>query len=128
MTVSLVRCPFGEEVPNFAGVPVTVRKVRPRSDDMVVVLSVNVFPSEMEQVVLDSKELSPTYFIVLDTTVSGPTSPIVASRQPMLMSAYQQRRIRVGRPSSQGKRGPPFVPPLGPESAKHPARAQNGRS
>ncbi len=39
-----------------------------RSDDMVVVRGVNVFPSEIEQVVLDSNDLSPTYLIVLDTT------------------------------------------------------------
>jgi phenylacetate-CoA ligase len=39
-----------------------------RSDDMLVVRGVNVFPSEVEAVLLSSPELGPHYTIVLDST------------------------------------------------------------
>jgi phenylacetate-CoA ligase len=44
---------------------------------MVVVRGVNVFPSEIEQVVLDAEDLSPTSLIVLDTT--GPLSEMTVA-------------------------------------------------
>ena len=40
-------------------------KVKGRTDDMLIVRGVNVFPSEIERVVLEQRELAPHYQIVL---------------------------------------------------------------
>src|SRR5262245_22136087 len=44
---------------------VRMTKVKGRTDDMLIVRGVNVFPSEIERVVLEQKELAPFYQIVL---------------------------------------------------------------
>ena len=44
---------------------VRMTKVKGRTDDMLIVRGVNVFPSEIERVVLDQHELAPHYQIVL---------------------------------------------------------------
>lgn len=48
-----------------------------RSDDMIVVRGVNVFPSEIEAVLLATPELGPHYTIVLDTSRSMPELAVV---------------------------------------------------
>jgi phenylacetate-CoA ligase len=40
-------------------------KVKGRTDDMLIVRGVNVFPSEIERVVLEQRELAPHYQIML---------------------------------------------------------------
>jgi len=47
-------------------------RVKGRTDDMLVIRGVNVFPSEIERVLLMQKELSPYYQIVVDRTSSMP--------------------------------------------------------
>src|SRR3982751_170447 len=44
---------------------VRMTKVKGRTDDMLIVRGVNVFPSEIERVVLEQRELSPHYQIML---------------------------------------------------------------
>jgi len=48
-----------------------------RSDDMLVIRGVNVFPSEIEAVLLSSPELAPHYTIVLDSTGPMPEMVVV---------------------------------------------------
>jgi phenylacetate-CoA ligase len=47
-------------------------RVKGRTDDMLVIRGVNVFPSEIERVLLSHKELSPYYQIVVDRTGAMP--------------------------------------------------------
>ena len=44
---------------------VRMTKVKGRTDDMLIVRGVNVFPSEIERVVLEQRELAPHYQILL---------------------------------------------------------------
>ena len=44
---------------------VRMTKVKGRTDDMLIVRGVNVFPSEIERVVLEQRELAPHYQITL---------------------------------------------------------------
>jgi phenylacetate-CoA ligase len=44
---------------------VRMTKVKGRTDDMLIVRGVNVFPSEIERVVLEQRELTPHYQILL---------------------------------------------------------------
>ena len=44
---------------------VRMTKVKGRTDDMLIVRGVNVFPSEIERVVLEQRELAPHYQIML---------------------------------------------------------------
>jgi phenylacetate-CoA ligase len=53
-------------VPNRSGrTMVRMTKVKGRTDDMLIVRGVNVFPSEIERVVLEQRELAPHYQILL---------------------------------------------------------------
>ncbi len=47
-------------------------RVKGRTDDMLVIRGVNVFPSEIERVLLTHPELSPYYQIVIDRSASMP--------------------------------------------------------
>ncbi|MGO8876984.1 MAG: phenylacetate--CoA ligase family protein [Acidimicrobiales bacterium] len=57
-----------------------------RSDDMFVIRGVNVFPSEIEAVLLSSPQLAPHYTIVLDSSRSMPEMVVVcelaATKEP----------------------------------------------
>jgi phenylacetate-CoA ligase len=52
-------------------------RVKGRTDDMLVIRGVNVFPSEIERVLLAHKELSPYYQIVVDRTGPMPSLEVV---------------------------------------------------
>ncbi len=47
-------------------------RVKGRTDDMLVIRGVNVFPSEIERILLTHRELSPYYQIVVDRTATMP--------------------------------------------------------
>jgi phenylacetate-CoA ligase len=47
-----------------------MEKITGRSDDMLIIRGVNVFPSQIEELILKQKELSPHY--VLEVTKDGP--------------------------------------------------------
>ena len=53
------RCPCGRTL-------VTMTKVAGRTDDMIVIRGVNVYPAEVEQVVLADTRLAPHYLLVVD--------------------------------------------------------------
>ena len=42
-----------------------MRKVRGRTDDMLIISGVNVFPSQIESVLMETKGVSPHYLIIL---------------------------------------------------------------
>ncbi|WP_303852014.1 phenylacetate--CoA ligase family protein [Seleniivibrio woodruffii] len=45
---------------------VRMRKVTGRSDDMLIIRGVNVFPSQVEAIIVTKKELSPHYLLIVD--------------------------------------------------------------
>jgi phenylacetate-CoA ligase len=53
-------------------------KVTGRVDDMLVIRGVNVYPSEVEQVVLADPAVAPQYLLVVDTR-SGPARLVVCA-------------------------------------------------
>lgn len=53
------RCPCGRTMRRMA-------RVKARLDDMLIIRGVNVFPSEIEKILLQIEELSPHYQLVLD--------------------------------------------------------------
>lgn len=55
-------------------------KVKGRTDDMLIVCGVNVFPSEIERVVLEQDDLAPHYQIVLSR--EGALDRLVVSVEP----------------------------------------------
>ena len=58
-------CPCGRTL-------VRMSKVVGRRDDMLVIRGVNVFPSEIEQVVLSDRRVAPQYFVVVDKRSDTP--------------------------------------------------------
>ncbi len=59
VTLTHERCECGRTIARMS-------KVKGRTDDMMVVRGVNVFPSQIEEVVLAAEGVSPHYLIVLD--------------------------------------------------------------
>jgi phenylacetate-CoA ligase len=53
-------------------------RVKGRTDDMLVIRGVNVFPSEIERVLLAHRELAPYYQIIVDRTGSMPRLEVEA--------------------------------------------------
>jgi phenylacetate-CoA ligase len=58
-------CALFDEPSRSGRTMVRMTKVKGRTDDMLIVRGVNVFPSEIERVVLDQRELAPHYQILL---------------------------------------------------------------
>ena len=54
-------------------------RIKGRTDDMLIVRGVNVFPSEIERVILGIPELSPHYQIVIDR--SGPLAHLIVNAE-----------------------------------------------
>jgi len=52
-------CPCGRTL-------VRMERVRGRSDDMLIIRGVNVFPSQIEQILMEAKETAPHYMIIVD--------------------------------------------------------------
>ena len=58
-TLSREKCPCGRTL-------IKMSKPKGRSDDMLIIRGVNVFPSQIESVLLEFPEVSPHYLIVVD--------------------------------------------------------------
>jgi phenylacetate-CoA ligase len=77
-------------------------KVKGRTDDMMIVRGVNVFPSQIEEVVLGADGLAPHYLIVLDRPkneldtleVWAEASPDLWARGPEAIKFVEQRIFR----------------------------------
>ncbi|MGI8588359.1 MAG: phenylacetate--CoA ligase family protein [Chloroflexia bacterium] len=63
-------------------------RIKGRTDDMLVIRGVNIFPSEIERVLLSHPELAPHYQIIVDRTASMPRLEILAEMsQPFFASS-----------------------------------------
>ena len=74
-----------------------MEKVTGRSDDMLIVRGVNVFPSEVERVLLEHPELAPHYEIVVDRRHALDTLEVQAELAALLddITALAALRERV---------------------------------
>ncbi len=57
-------------------------RIKGRTDDMLVIRGVNVFPSEIERVLLAQPELAPHYQIVIDRSAAMPRLEVLAELTP----------------------------------------------
>ena len=97
-TLNYEKCPCGRTL-------VRMSKPRGRTDDMMIIRGVNVFPSQIESVLLDTKGITPNYMIEVDRVnntdtieVSVEVAPdfdfdvirLVEEKQHQLEAALQQ--------------------------------------
>ena len=84
-------------LPGAARTTVRMSKLTGRVDDMLVVRGVNVFPSEIEQVVLADPAVAPQYLVVVDARVAAQPRLIVCAETaadaagPRLSAALRER-------------------------------------
>jgi len=97
---------------------VRMSKVAGRRDDMLVVRGVNVYPSEVERVLLASPALGPDYLLVVDEREA-------AGR---LLVCCEYRTTAAGAPDSAGSAGPGAGQVPGPGDLESRLRAELGVS
>ena len=62
-------------------------RIKGRTDDMLVIRGVNVFPSEIERVLLAQPELAPHYQIVVDRSAAMPRLAVLVELSPAFAAA-----------------------------------------
>lgn len=67
VSINYETCKCGRTAPRIS-------KVKGRTDDMIVVKGINIFPSQVEHVLLSIKEVSPHYQILIDRSESNQDS------------------------------------------------------
>jgi phenylacetate-CoA ligase len=70
---------------------VRMSKVVGRADDMLVIRGVNVYPSEVEAVLLSEPALAPQYLLVVDRTQTMPSLVVVCELADLAASGEQHR-------------------------------------
>ncbi len=98
-TLSHERCPCGRTHPRMG-------KLKGRTDDMLIIRGVNVFPSEIERVLLGFEELAPYYQIILER----PGALDLVSVEVEVTPEYQAARLEGEEPTQPGH---PELDPLG---------------
>lgn len=68
-------CPCGRTT-------IKLNKITGRSDDMLIIRGVNVFPSQIESVLLKTKEIEPHYHIIVDRVNNLDTMEILVELSP----------------------------------------------
>jgi phenylacetate-CoA ligase len=64
VTMTTQKCPCGRTSPRIS-------KIKGRTDDMIIVRGINVFPSQIEHILLNIEETHPHYQIVVDREARG---------------------------------------------------------
>jgi phenylacetate-CoA ligase len=77
-------CPCGRTL-------VRMSQITGRRDDMLVIRGVNIYPSEVERVLLEHRSVSPDYLLVVDERAGTPE----------LVVLCEQRTVRAGQPAGQ---------------------------
>lgn len=67
---------------------IRIDRMKGRSDDMIILKGVNIFPMQIEQVLLQFKELSPTYLITLETAGSNDTMTVEVELSKLFTDDY----------------------------------------
>jgi len=76
-------CPCGRHHRRLA-------RLQGRSDDMMILKGVNIFPIQIEKILLKFKELSTDYLITLETTESGDVMTIDVELNQLFTDDYRQ--------------------------------------
>ncbi len=79
-------------------------KVLGRVDDMLVIRGVNVYPSEVEAVLLAEPTLGPQYLLVVDRTETMPSLVVVCELADAAASGDHRERVRVETAAALGSR------------------------
>ncbi len=64
VTMTSQKCPCGRTSPRIS-------KIKGRTDDMIIVRGINVFPSQIEHILLNIEETHPHYQIIVDREIRG---------------------------------------------------------
>lgn len=64
VTMTTQKCPCGRTSPRIS-------KIKGRTDDMIIVRGINVFPSQIEHILLNIEETHPHYQIIVDRETRG---------------------------------------------------------
>jgi phenylacetate-CoA ligase len=83
-TVRREKCPCGRQL-------IKMDKVYGRSDDMLIISGVNVFPSQIESLLLDVPEVEPQYILVLKKKGYLDTINIDVESQPEVYQAGKEK-------------------------------------
>ncbi len=67
-----------------------IARLQGRSDDMIILKGVNIFPIQIEKILLKFKELSTDYLITLETTESGDIMTIDVELSQLFTDDYRQ--------------------------------------
>jgi phenylacetate-CoA ligase len=65
-----------------------IARIKGRSDDMVVIKGVNVYPSQLEAALLSLDDLAPHYQLVIDRTTAFPTFEVQVEASDRLVDAW----------------------------------------
>ncbi|MFI3292235.1 MAG: phenylacetate--CoA ligase [Rikenellaceae bacterium] len=74
---------------------VRMTRIVGRSDDMLIIKGVNVFPSQIEEVVLGIEELEPHYMIYLDRLNNQDTFEVQVEVRPAFMSDNMSKMLQI---------------------------------
>jgi phenylacetate-CoA ligase len=90
-------CPCGRTLARMS-------KVLGRADDMLVIRGVNVYPSEVEAVLLAERALGPQYLLVVDRTEAMPSLVVVCELADTAGGEEHRERVREATASALGSR------------------------
>ena len=90
-------CPCGRTLARMS-------KVLGRADDMLVIRGVNVYPSEVEAVLLAEPALGPQYLLVVDRTETMPSLVVVCELAGAAGGEEHRERVREATASALGSR------------------------
>ena len=76
-------CPCGRSHRRLA-------RLQGRSDDMIILKGVNIFPIQIEKILLKFKELSSDYLITIETTDSGDVMTVEVELNQLFADDYKQ--------------------------------------
>ena len=80
-------CPCGRSHRRLA-------RLQGRSDDMIILKGVNIFPIQIEKILLKFKELSSDYLITIETTDSGDVMTVEVELNQLFADDYKQLLTR----------------------------------
>lgn len=80
---------------------VRMEKIKGRSDDMLIIRGVNVFPSQVESVLLEFAEMAPHYHIFVDRVNNSDTFEIQVEMRPEFFSDNLSRMLELKKRISQ---------------------------
>ena len=78
-------------------------RIKGRTDDMLIIRGVNVYPSQVEAALLDVEELAPHYQLVVDRAEAFPTLEVQV--EPATGWSTPGAASSAGRPGDRGARG-----------------------